>query len=97
MGNKGFRHNIVGDFEIDWSAEALESGCLTIVKKHNAEIYLQSALDTAIGIAGRPRFDSSDIREVSVATVQIAYDIIGGVEEGDKRTGMVLCFWRYPW
>ncbi|MFB4205569.1 2-methylcitrate dehydratase [wastewater metagenome] len=84
-GNKGFKQTIAGDFDIDWAAEDLESVRRTIVKKHNAEIHSQSALDAAIRITGRPGFDPAAIREVAVTTFQVAYDIIGGGEEGDKR------------
>ncbi|MDN5789740.1 MAG: MmgE/PrpD family protein [Micrococcales bacterium] len=84
-GNKGFKESIAGDFFIDWSAEDLERVRRTIVKKHNAEIHSQSTIDAAIEIAGTAGFDPSAIRAVRVATFQVAYDIIGGGEEGDKR------------
>lgn len=83
-GNKGFKETIAGDFFIDWSAEDLESVRRTIIKKHNAEIHSQSAIDAAIEITGQPGFDPSAIRAVRVTTFQVAYDIIGGGEEGDK-------------
>lgn len=85
-GNKGFKDAIAGDFSIDWSAEDMESVRRTIVKKHNAEIHSQSALDAAIDITTRPGYDPGAIRDVRVTTFQVAYDIIGGGEEGDKRT-----------
>ncbi|WP_347351667.1 MmgE/PrpD family protein [Intrasporangium sp.] len=85
-GNKGFRQTIAGDFEIDWSAEDLEGVTRTIVKKHNAEIHSQTTLEAAIEIARRPGFDPARIRRVGVTTFQVAYDIIGGGEEGDKRS-----------
>lgn len=83
-GNKGFKDTIAGDFFIDWSAEDLESVRRTIVKKHNAEIHSQSAIDAAIEIRTQPGFDSDRIRAVRITTFQVAYDIIGGGEEGDK-------------
>jgi 2-methylcitrate dehydratase len=85
-GNKGFKQTIAGEFSIDWAAEDLESVRRTVVKKHNAEIHSQSAIDAAIEVTRRPRFDPAAIREVRVTTFQVAYDIIGGGEEGDKRT-----------
>ncbi len=84
-GNKGFRQTIAGDFEIDWSAEDLEGVTRTIVKKHNAEIHSQTTLEAAIEITRRAGFDPQRIRRVGVTTFQVAYDIIGGGEEGDKR------------
>lgn len=84
-GNKGFKDAIAGDFSIDWAAEDLESVRRTIVKKHNAEIHSQSAIDAAIEIRSRGEFDPAAVRAVHVSTFQVAYDIIGGGEEGDKR------------
>ncbi len=85
-GNKGFAQSIAGEFDIDWSAEDLESVRRTVVKKHNAEIHSQTALDAAIDIATREGFDTARIARVRVDTFQVAYDIIGGGEEGDKRS-----------
>ena len=84
-GNKGFKQTIAGPFEIDWSNEDLERVGLTILKKHNAEIHSQSAIDAALEIRARPGFAVSAIRAVRLATFQVAYQIIGGGEEGDKH------------
>lgn len=83
-GNKGFKQSVSGDFEIDWSAEDLESVSRTIIKKHNAEIHSQSALDAALEL--RPVIDVDKISEIELRTFDVAYNIIGGGEEGDKRT-----------
>ncbi|WHZ18095.1 MAG: 2-methylcitrate dehydratase [Rhodanobacteraceae bacterium] len=84
-GNKGFKESIAGDFSIDWSREDLESVLRTVVKKHNAEVHSQSAIDAAITIGTQTGFRADAIRAVRVKTFQVAYDIIGGGEEGDKR------------
>lgn len=85
-GNKGFKDSIAGDFELDWSAEDLERVTRTIIKKHNAEIHSQSALDAAQEIRADERFDASRIAEVRLDTFDVAYSIIGGGEEGDKQS-----------
>lgn len=84
-GNKGFKESIAGDFSIDWAAENLEGVLRTIVKKHNAEIHSQSTIEAALAIRQRAGFDPTAIRKIHVTTFQVAYDIIGGGEEGDKR------------
>lgn len=84
-GNKGFKESIAGDFTIDWSAEDLDSVLRTVVKKHNAEVHSQSAIDAALQIRQQEGFDPGALREIRVRTFQVAYDIIGGGEEGDKR------------
>ena len=85
-GNKGFKDSIAGDFEIDWSQEDLESVLRTIIKKHNAEIHSQSALDAAQDVREQDGFNVSAIESVKLTTFDVAYSIIGGGEEGDKRT-----------
>lgn len=84
-GNKGFKQTIAGEFTIDWSREDLERVVQTIVKKHNAEIHSQSTLDAAIALRAQPKFDATRIKAVRVTTFQVAFDIIGGGEEGDKH------------
>ena len=85
-GNKGFKASIAGQFAIDWSVEDLERVRLSIIKKHNAEIHSQSALDAAQDIRGRDGFDARSVESVVLRTFDVAYSIIGGGEEGDKRT-----------
>jgi 2-methylcitrate dehydratase len=84
-GNKGFKETIAGPFEIDWLNEHLERVRLTILKKHNAEIHAQSAIDATLDIRGRPGFSAQVVRAISLNTFEVAYQIIGGGEEGDKR------------
>ena len=84
-GNKGLKETITGPFDIDWSSEDLESVLRTIVKKHDAEIYSQSSIDAAITIGTQTGFRADTIHSVCVKTFQVAYDLIGGGEEGDKR------------
>jgi 2-methylcitrate dehydratase len=84
-GNKGFKDSIAGPFEIDWSMEDLESVRRTIIKKHNAEIHSQSALDAAQDIRAQDGFNARAVERVRLATFDVAHSIIGGGEEGDKR------------
>ncbi|HEX7325040.1 MAG TPA: MmgE/PrpD family protein [Rhodanobacteraceae bacterium] len=84
-GNKGFKESIAGPFTIDWAHEDLESVLRTVVKKHDAEVHSQSSIDAALTLATKPLFKADAIRSVRVKTFQVAYDIIGGGEEGDKR------------
>lgn len=85
-GNKGFKESIAGDFTLDWAAEDLERVRRSIIKKHNAEIHSQSALDAAQTIRDEDGFNVRAIASVRLRTFDVAYSIIGGGEEGDKRT-----------
>ncbi|HUI97825.1 MAG TPA: MmgE/PrpD family protein, partial [Xanthobacteraceae bacterium] len=84
-GNKGFKETIAGPFEIDWAKEDLERVRLTIVKKHNAEIHAQPAIEAALDIRAMPGFAADRVDAVQVKTFSVAHRIIGGGEEGDKR------------
>ncbi len=83
-GNKGFMESIAGRFDIDWENESLEVVRRTILKKFNAEIHSQSALEGLLALKAEHGFKSEEIESVDLAVFDVAYHIIGGGEEGDK-------------
>lgn len=83
-GNKGFMDEISGRFEIDWAREDLERVNRTILKKYNAEIHSQSVLDTVLEMKRQAGFDAADVEHIDVEVFDVAYNIIGGGEEGNK-------------
>lgn len=83
-GNKGFMDSIAGPFEIDWSQEDLERVRHTIVKKYNAEIHSQSAVEGILEMAAEHAFTAADVERIEIDIFDVAYHIIGGGEEGDK-------------
>ena len=84
-GNKGFMETIAGPFEIDWSQEDLESVRRTILKRYNAEIHSQSAIEALLELRAEHGLTGADVERIELDTFQVAFDIIGGGEEGDKR------------
>jgi 2-methylcitrate dehydratase len=84
-GDKGLMDAITGCFQASWSGEDL--GCVgqTTVKKYNAEIHSQTAIEAVLTLLHREQFSSADIKRVDVEIFDVAYNIIGGGEEGDKR------------
>ena len=84
-GNKGFMDTISGRFEIDWSKEDLESVTRTILKRYNAEIHSQSAIEGALEMRRQHDFPASAIDRIEVEIFDVAFNIIGGGEEGDKK------------
>lgn len=85
-GNKGFMDAIAGKFQIDWTKENLERVTHTIVKKYNAEIHSQSAIEGILEIKRDEKFSIEDIKRVDLEIFDVAYNIIGGGEEGDKKS-----------
>lgn len=83
-GNKGFMDAISGPFEIDWSQEDLELLRRTIVKKYNAEIHSQSAIEGTLRLKREKGFAAGEVERIVIETFDVAYNIIGGGEEGDK-------------
>jgi len=85
-GNKGFMDAIAGRFEIDWAAENLERVTQTILKKYNAEVHSQSALEGILELKAEGAFRPEDVARIELETFDVAYNIIGGGEEGGKTT-----------
>jgi len=83
-GNKGFMDAIAGRFRIDWSDERLERVTQTILKKYNAEIHSQSALEGILELKKEYGLKGEEIAKVEIEIFDVAYNIIGGGEEGDK-------------
>jgi 2-methylcitrate dehydratase len=83
-GNKGFIEAISGPFELDWRQENLESVARTILKRFNAEIHSQSAIEALLELRSEHKLSADQVARVELDTFQVAYDIIGGGEEGSK-------------
>lgn len=84
-GNKGFKETIAGEFKIDWEKEDLERVTKTIIKKYNAEIHSQSTLEGIQELMQKNDFEAEEIEKIELNTFDVAYNIIGGGEEGGKK------------
>jgi 2-methylcitrate dehydratase len=84
-GNKGFMDSIAGRFELDWEHEDLERVRRTFLKRYNAEIHSQSALEALLELREAHGLDPAEVERIELDTFQVAYDIIGGGEEGGKK------------
>ena len=83
-GNKGFMDAIAGKFHIDWTREDLERVTRTILKKYNAEVHSQSATEGILELQQEASFRPEDVERIEIETFDVAYNIIGGGEEGAK-------------
>lgn len=83
-GNKGFMEAIAGHFEIDWAKEGLDRIERTILKRYNAEIHSQSALEAILELRATHDIRPEEIERTEIEIFDVAYKIIGGGEEGDK-------------
>lgn len=85
-GEKGLIDAITGLFHIDWAAESLDRVTHTVLKKYNAEIHSQTTIEAALALRAEHHIAAEDIEHVDVTVFDVAYNIIGGGEEGDKST-----------
>jgi 2-methylcitrate dehydratase len=83
-GEKGFMDAIAGYFTLDWEAEDLERVTRTILKRYDADIHAQSALEALLTLCERERIVAADVERVEVDIFDVGYRVIGGGEEGDK-------------
>ena len=83
-GVKGWMQVVSGPFEIDWEGENLERVNRTILKKYNAEIHSQSAIEGMIGLMAEEGCAAAEIERIRIDIFDVAHLIIGGGAEGDK-------------
>ncbi|TFJ94227.1 MmgE/PrpD family protein [Lentibacillus salicampi] len=84
-GNKGLMDAIAGEFSIEWKNEDLERVTDTIIKRFNAEIHSQSSIEGLLEIRDRENIKPENIKQIRLTTFDVAYNIIGGGEEGGKK------------
>ena len=87
-GEKGLMDAITGLFEIDWSREDLDRVKRTILKKYNAEIHSQTAIEGVLELRQRHQFEPADVEQIDLEIFDVAYHIIGGGDEGDKTSNI---------
>ena len=83
-GNKGFMDSITGPFEIPWAQEQLDIALRTMVKRFNAETHAQSAIEGLLELKREHHLAAAEVEQIRVETFDVAHQIIGGGEEGDK-------------
>jgi 2-methylcitrate dehydratase len=83
-GEKGFMDAVAGYFELNWETEDFERVTRTILKKYDAEVHSQSALEAVLELRAREHLSAADVERVELDVFDVAYRIIGGGEEGDK-------------
>jgi 2-methylcitrate dehydratase len=85
-GNKGFMDAISGQFSLDWSKEDLDKITQTVVKRYNAEIHSQATIEGVLELKHEQHLVGPEIQNIDIETFDVAYNIIGGGEEGEKFT-----------
>ncbi len=73
-GNKGFMEAIAGPFEIDWEHEDLERVRRTFLKRYNAEIHSQAAIEAILELRSAHAVDPTEVERIELEIFQVAYD-----------------------
>src|SRR5699024_6608128 len=84
-GNKGFMDSIAGKFDIDWSKEDLNRVTKIITERYNDEIHSQTSIEGLLELKDAENIAADDIKEIRLYTFDVAFNIIGGGEEGGKK------------
>lgn len=72
------------DLEIDWGNENLETVRRTAIKRYNAEIHAQSALEAILYLRERQPCHPDQIERIELDTFDAAYDLHGNHGEADS-------------
>ena len=80
--NKRFSEAGISNLEIDWDKENLESVRRTAIKKYNAEIYSQSALEAILYLRERQPCHPDQIERIELDTFDVAYNVLDGNAQG---------------
>src|SRR5262249_57451399 len=88
-GNKGFMAAISGPFEIDWAKEDLDRVCHTILKRYNAEIHSQSALEWLLELRAAAALEGADVARIELETFDVPYNLTRPCPSGpNPRTSL---------
>ena len=84
-GTGGMMEAVSGPFEIDWTKENLEKVLGCAIKKYNAGVHAQTALEAALELREANGFKGEEIAGVEVGLYERAYNIMGGGKYGEKH------------
>lgn len=84
-GPKGFKEVFDMKLDFDWSKDKFELIKQCILKRYNAEVHTQPAIQAALELKERHNIRAGDIRKVEITTFLTAYHITGSGAYGDRQ------------
>jgi 2-methylcitrate dehydratase len=84
-GPRGFKEIFSMKLEYDWSKETFELIRKCVLKKYNAEVHGQSAIEAALELKHEHNIAAEDIEKIDVTTFMTCYHIIGSGSYGDRK------------
>jgi 2-methylcitrate dehydratase len=83
-GVKGFEEALGKKVKVDWRKDDFSNVAKCILKRFNAEVHAQSALEGILELRRQHRFQPARIKEIEITIFHTAYDIVGGGQYGDR-------------
>lgn len=84
-GPSGMFDAVTGPFELDWADRKLEKMLSASVKRYNAGLHAQTAIEGALELKREHGLDPAEIAEIEVALYERAHFIMGGGEAGARE------------
>jgi 2-methylcitrate dehydratase len=85
-GPRGFFEAVGDGADVDWHDRTLDAVLDTSLKKYNAEVHTQTALDALLELLAAHRLAAENIESIDIEVFLTAYDIVGGGAYGDRTT-----------
>jgi 2-methylcitrate dehydratase len=83
-GVKGFEEALGKEVRARWDTKGFAHIRECILKRFNAEVHTQSALEGMVELRNAKPFKTSEVKEIEVTIFHTAYAIVGGGEYGDR-------------
>ncbi len=84
-GPFGVFESVTGEFEVDWSDARLGKMLEISVKRYNAGLHSQTAIEGVIGMKRAHGFRPEDVEDVEIGIYERAYFIMGGGKAGARE------------
>jgi 2-methylcitrate dehydratase len=84
-GPKGFKEIFDMDLDYEWEKETFELIPKCSLKRYNAEVHSQSAIDALLQLRTEKNIDPLSVTKIEAAVFMTAYHIIGGGLYGDRK------------
>lgn len=84
-GPKGFKDIFDMKLDYDWTKETFELIRKCVLKRYNAEVHSQSAIEAVLELRNEHSFSPGDIEKIDITTFLTCYHIIGSGAYGDRQ------------
>jgi 2-methylcitrate dehydratase len=84
-GPNGIDNLLHMQLRVDWETQGYEGVIESTIKKYNAQIHTQSAVQCMVELARQNKFDANKVVSIEAEVTQICYDFTGGGHYGMEK------------